>query len=92
MMAVGALAALRARGLSVPGDVSLAGYDDLPLSRDMTPPLTTVRVPMLEMGRQAMRLAIAEPDAAGEIVRLPTELVVRESCGPPDGRNHRVEK
>jgi DNA-binding LacI/PurR family transcriptional regulator len=35
---------------------------------------------MLEMGRQAMRLAIAEPDAAEEIVRLPTELVVRESC------------
>jgi LacI family transcriptional regulator len=81
MMAIGALAALRARGLAVPDDVSLAGYDDLPLSRDITPALTTVRVPMVEMGRQAMRLAVAEPNGE-QVVRLPTELVLRASCAP----------
>jgi LacI family transcriptional regulator len=67
----------------VPGDVSLAGYDDIPLSRDITPALTTVRVPMVEMGRQAMRLAV-QPDTVDEhVVRLPTELVPRASVAPP---------
>jgi LacI family transcriptional regulator, galactose operon repressor len=81
MAAIGALAALRARGLSVPDDVSLAGFDDIPFSRDVTPPLTTVRVPMVEMGRQAMRLAVAQ-EATDQVLRLPTELVVRESLAP----------
>jgi LacI family transcriptional regulator len=83
MMAVGALAALRERGVSVPGDVSLAGYDDIPLSRDITPALTTVRVPMVEMGRQAMRLAVQDDTVDEHVVRLPTELVSRASAAPP---------
>jgi LacI family transcriptional regulator len=83
MTAVGALVALRERGIAVPGDVSVVGYDDLPLSRDITPALTTVRVPMVEMGRQAMRLAVGAEDGEEHVVRLPTELVARASVAPP---------
>ena len=68
MAAIGALAALRERGLTVPEDVSLAGFDDIPLIRDITPALTTVRVPMLELGRQAMRLALDTSDAGERVV------------------------
>jgi LacI family transcriptional regulator len=80
MAAVGALAALREHGLSVPGDVSLVGYDDIPFSRDVTPALTTVRVPMVELGRQAMRLALAPAEDEERVLRLPTEPVVRGSA------------
>ena len=79
MTAIGALAALRERGIAVPGDISLVGYDDIPISRDITPALTTVRVPMIEMGRQAMRLALAPATGEERVVRLPTELVTRSS-------------
>jgi LacI family transcriptional regulator len=90
MTAVGALVALRERGVSVPDDVSLAGYDDIPLSRDVTPPLTTVRVPMAELGRQAMSLALAPATEDERVIRLPTELVTRASsaavAAAPRGR------
>jgi LacI family transcriptional regulator, galactose operon repressor len=83
MMAVGALAVLRERGIAVPEDVSLAGYDDIPVSRDIAPALTTVNVPMVEMGRQSMRLAVAADDGDENVIRLPTELVIRASVAPP---------
>ena len=79
MTAVGALAALRERGIAVPEDVSLVGYDDIPLSRDVTPALTTVRVPMVELGRQAMWLALAPAADDARVIRLPTEVVTRAS-------------
>ncbi|RKT73301.1 LacI family transcriptional regulator [Saccharothrix variisporea] len=84
-MAVGALRAARERGLSVPGDVSIAGFDDLDLSRATTPELTTVRQPVREMGRLAVTLLLRlldryEVDALH--VELATELVVRGSTGP----------
>jgi LacI family transcriptional regulator len=78
MMAIGALAALRKAGLSVPGDVSLVGFGDIPISQDLTPPLTTVRVPLVEMGRRAMELALSPADS-DRVLRLPTEVVRRES-------------
>lgn len=83
MMAVGALAALRERGIAVPEAMSVVGYDDLPLSRDVAPPLTTVRVPMVEMGRQAMGLAVADGSDDERVLRLPTEVVRRGSLAPP---------
>jgi len=58
VVAAGALEALRAAGKRVPEDVSLAGYDDIPLARDLTPKLTTVHVPYEEIGRAAARLAL----------------------------------
>ncbi|NUT97779.1 MAG: LacI family DNA-binding transcriptional regulator [Saccharothrix sp.] len=84
-MAVGALRAARERGLDVPGDVSIAGFDDLDLSRATTPELTTVRQPVREMGRLAVTLLLRlldrhEVDALH--VELATELVVRGSTGP----------
>jgi DNA-binding LacI/PurR family transcriptional regulator len=83
-MAYGALLELRSRGLRVPEDVALAGYDDFGVSRLTTPGLTTVHVPAEDMGRIAAELLfdlvdgnVPEPTHTA----LPMELVVRESCG-----------
>ncbi|MDO0916600.1 LacI family DNA-binding transcriptional regulator [Streptomyces sp. DT2A-34] len=80
-VAVGALAALREAGLRVPGDVSLVGFDDVPFAVDLTPSLTTVRVPYEELGRTAVRLALErEENITGDNqVILSTQLVIRES-------------
>jgi len=83
VMAIGVLAALRAHGRQVPADVSVAGFDDIPVARDLSPALTTVHVPMFELGRRAFELALGPADAGFRIDRLATELVVRESTGRP---------
>jgi LacI family transcriptional regulator len=85
IMAIGALAALREQGLEVPRDVSLVGFDDIPISRDLTPPLTTVAVPMAEIGRRAMQLALSQQPPPDSVTRLPTELVRRSSVAPVRG-------
>ena len=82
-MAVGAVAELRSRQLVVPDDVSVVGFDDIPLAVDVHPALTTVRVPMEEMGAAAMRLALEEPGDAVVNQVMETELVQRASTGPP---------
>ena len=83
VMAIGALAALRSLGLDVPADVSVAGFDDIPIARDLVPGLTTVRVPMAEIGARALELSLS-PRAAGlQVEHVPTELVIRESTGKP---------
>jgi DNA-binding LacI/PurR family transcriptional regulator len=83
-MAIGAIRALREMGRRVPDDVSVVGYDDIPVAAYCEPPLTTVRQPMREVGETATRLlieAIAKPNGAGsQEVLLKTELVRRESC------------
>jgi LacI family transcriptional regulator len=81
VMAVGVLAALRARGVAVPEQVALVGFDDIPLAADVTPALTTVRVPMAEMGARAMALALEPGGPELRVEHLPTELVVRASSG-----------
>jgi LacI family transcriptional regulator len=83
--AVGALAAARQRGLRVPHDLSIAGFDDIDLAAATTPALTTVRQPLQEMGRMAVSLLIRllehhRLDALH--VELATELVIRDSTGP----------
>jgi LacI family transcriptional regulator, galactose operon repressor len=83
--AVGALQAAAERGLRVPDDLSVAGFDDIDLSRATAPPLTTVRQPLPEMGRMAVTLLIRLLDRhelEALHVELATELVVRESTGP----------
>ena len=80
--AVGALQAAAARGLQVPQDVSIAGFDDIDLSRATTPMLTTVRQPLAEMGRMAVTLLARLLDRhtlEALHVQLATELVVRDS-------------
>ncbi|ONI67833.1 LacI family transcriptional regulator [Kribbella sp. ALI-6-A] len=83
--AVGALQAAAQRGLRVPHDLSIAGFDDIDLSRATSPMLTTVRQPLQEMGRMAVSLLIRLLDhheVEALHVELATELVVRESTGP----------
>lgn len=82
-MAVGALAALRRRGVRVPEDVSLAGFDDMAIARDVTPQLTTVRVPMEEMGMRAMEMALEPAGEELRVVFLPAVVVPRGSTAPP---------
>ncbi|MFK4083291.1 LacI family DNA-binding transcriptional regulator [Kribbella sp. NPDC020789] len=80
--AVGALQAAASLGLSVPGDLSVAGFDDLDLSRATTPPLTTVRQPLAEMGRMAVSLLTRLLDRhtlEALHIELATDLVVRGS-------------
>ena len=96
-MAIGCMAELRARGVKLPRDMSLVGYDDLPAVRWLDPPLTTVRVPMEEIGAAgvARLLALLEAEdagatAPGRLVNVhPTELVVRATTAPPGARRRR---
>lgn len=82
-LAVQAMETLQARGLRVPEDVSVVGFNDTPLSRAVTPPLTTVPWRMHERGRKAVELLLAMLDGepAPEQVLLPAGLIVRQSCG-----------
>ncbi|MEV5969835.1 LacI family DNA-binding transcriptional regulator [Streptomyces sp. NPDC051921] len=83
-VALGVCAALRERGMSIPGDVSVAGFDDLPFSVDVVPALTTVRLPLHEAGARAGRLALgAEEAPPGGLATIVAELVVRGSTGRP---------
>jgi DNA-binding LacI/PurR family transcriptional regulator len=89
-MAIGCLGELRRRGLDVPRDVSLVGFDDIPFVRWCDPPLTTVSVPMAQIGAAGMRRLLAlldDPLDGGGPAPLvnvhPTELVVRASTAPP---------
>lgn len=73
-----------ARGLSVPQDLSVVGFDDVPEAAAHIPQLTTVRQPLTEMGAEAVRLLLAMLDGAPrEHVRLPAELIVRASTAAP---------
>ncbi len=85
-MALGAIEALRQRGLRVPEDMSVVGFDDLPEVRWSSPPLTTVRQPLSDMGKLAARavLDLARSVApASPRVELATELVIRASTARP---------
>jgi LacI family transcriptional regulator len=80
VMAIGALAALRAHGIDVPKDVSLAGFDDIPIVHDLAPPLTTVALPLDEMGKRVMNLALREPRGSrSRIERIAGKVILRDS-------------
>ena len=87
MMAIGCLAALNEAGIEVPGKVSVAGFDDIPIAKYLTPGLTTIRVPIVELGSQALAQlaqAMEQPGLAVPSPRfLQAELVLRQSCSPP---------
>jgi LacI family transcriptional regulator len=85
IMAIGAISALRDRGLAVPADVSLVGFDDIPISRDLTPPLTTVAIPMAQMGRRAMEIALDAQSAPDLRESVPATVVIRDSVARLDG-------
>jgi len=96
IMALGVLEAARMRGLSIPGHLSLVGFDDIPMASMSWPRLTTVRQPLAEMGRVATRMLLrrldwsANPEemqkvqnASFQSAVLPVELIVRQSTAPP---------
>jgi LacI family transcriptional regulator len=81
--ALGVIHALAQRGIRVPQDVAVTGFDDVPVARHLHPPLTTVRQPMQELGATAFDVLYSRISAGrgrSDTV-LPVELVVRESCG-----------
>ena len=79
-MAIGALSAFREAGVRVPEDMALVGFDDIPIARFLAPPLTTVKVPIAELGRRGFAMLV-DGDDAPRTARLDTQLVVRRSCG-----------
>ncbi|WP_062525932.1 LacI family DNA-binding transcriptional regulator [Demequina rhizosphaerae] len=85
LIALGVMSRLRARGVRVPEDISVVGFDDIPAATYVTPMLTTVSLPLTRAGHEAVTLldTIRDDDAAAaEPTRLPVELVVRESTAP----------
>lgn len=86
LQAIGVVEAAREYGLRVPEDLSVVGFDDLPLSKWLSPPLTTVRQPLREMAAMAVQLVLAlgseAPVPSGRI-EVATSLVLRESTAPP---------
>jgi len=85
LTALGALAAAYAEGISVPGEPSVAGFDDLFVASYTAPPLTTIRQPMKQMGQRATEilLALLRGETAKKSVRFSGELIVRESTARP---------
>lgn len=79
-VAVGAVRTLTAHRLSIPADVSVVGFDDMPFSGDLRAPLTTVRVDFVELGRRSAALALGLTDTTDEV--MPVSLIVRSSTGP----------
>jgi LacI family transcriptional regulator len=87
-MAIGALSALRAAGVSVPADISVAGFDDIEVAEDLAPSLTTIRLPMRQMGELALELALSAPAARPRRRTTSHELVVRDSTAAPARRGN----
>jgi LacI family transcriptional regulator len=76
------LSVLRARGVAVPGQMSVAGIDDVAVAADLAPSLTTVRLPMTEMGAMALTMALKPPSTRRRRRNTGHELIVRDSTGP----------
>lgn len=81
-MAMGAMAYLREQGITVPQEMSVIGCNDIWPSRDLNPPMTSVRLPLEEMGAEAVKLSARTGDISNVDIELPVELIVRESTGP----------
>lgn len=85
-MAIGILSELRQQGIRVPDDLSVVGFDDVAVAADVSPALTTVRIPMFEMGRHAVSLILRPPSDEPRTIVTTHELIVRRSSGPPAKR------
>lgn len=84
LLAIGALRAIHERGLCVPNDVSLAGFDDIAFAEQLYPPLTTVHMPAKEMGRRAAEFLfkrLEDPQCEPMQEMMPMHLIVRQSTG-----------
>lgn len=85
MMAVGCMSALQEAGVRVPEDITVGGFDDIPIARYVSPTLTTIRVPIASLGSAALNALVRSLDSATprseHTMVMPVELVVRRSCG-----------
>jgi DNA-binding LacI/PurR family transcriptional regulator len=84
LMVLGAIRAIHERGMRIPSDIAVVGFDDMPWAMSLQPPLTTVAQPTYELGATAARMLLArlrEPDRPVRHIMLETRLVVRASCG-----------
>ncbi len=81
--AIGVFAALSCAGKRVPEEIAVVGFDDIDLARYLNPALTTVRAPIEQVGREAIRqlVQLVRGGQADPLVLLPTEPVIRRSCG-----------
>ena len=79
------VARLRTAGIRVPAEIAVAGFDDILTLRDVTPPLTTVRLPLKRMGEMAASLVLSEADPtqhAPRVIPVPGEVILRDSTIP----------
>lgn len=83
VMAIGALSVLRALGIAVPEHMSVMGFDDVVVAGDLAPALTTIRLPMTDMGRTALELTLRPPARRPRRRHTGHQLVVRDSTAPP---------
>jgi LacI family transcriptional regulator len=82
--AIGAMKAARGRGITIPGDLAVIGFDDTTAAHQSVPPLTTMRYPDYRIASEAARMLIRKilrPEIEPESIVIPVELVIRESCG-----------
>jgi LacI family transcriptional regulator len=84
VMAGGAMAALRERGVGLPSGMAVAGFDDIATLRDVTPSLTTIRLPLEPLGERALEMVL-RPPRGREVRRVRGEVVLRESTPPLRG-------
>lgn len=85
VMAVGAMAAFRDHGLSLPADLAIAGFDDIQMLRDIVPALTTVRIPLEDLGAEAVRMALDESGGGqpgARTRRIACQVIMRDSTPP----------
>ncbi|RYG00216.1 MAG: hypothetical protein EON94_09895 [Caulobacteraceae bacterium] len=87
-LAIGAVMGLREAGVAMPDDMSLIGFDDMPLGALLTPPLTAIRQPVDQLGRQGFQtlLQLLTGETPPLVARLPVELIRRHSVGAPRTR------
>ena len=87
-MAIGLMSALHEAGIAVPGEISVAGFDDITIARYCSPPLTTVHVDTYQLGKRAVEQLVSELGSTDALPRrhevLPTNVVVRRSCAMAD--------
>jgi LacI family transcriptional regulator len=86
LSAPGAMVSIREQGLSIPEDISIIGFDDIPQAGYIHPALTTVRQPLEQVGRLAVNLLfeiLDHPEGPARPVMPDTELTIRDACRPP---------
>jgi len=94
LMAIGAISGFESEGVSVPGNVSVIGFDDIAFAAVTRPPLTTVHLPLEYLGQRAVAVllkSLEDIKKEGIEIRIQTELVVRDSTGPAPDREIKMQ-